>query len=198
MYKAHWPVPPCPGYSVTFGVSCWTAVPAQGSYSRSLCLECAPKAASPKPVQTEAHGARLGESFRLVHCRPLPLPMRKSRPREIVSGPMTTRRLPGFREQGPRSVSLQSMNWKVTGESTHYLFAEHFEHSPCDKASSALGTKRPCPRSGCATIEPLGHRVPLLPISSSVWSDRLILRSSSSSESVVLSVTGGQSEQSGS
>lgn len=95
----------CPGYSVTFRLSCCTAVPAgvsvQGHHAWESVFQGGLSQGS--PVGSWGCKAR-GEAFRIIRSCPLTLPMRTSGPREIASGPGTTRCPPGFGEQGHRSV----------------------------------------------------------------------------------------------
>lgn len=78
---------------------------------------CLSQASSKRSLQCKGGWKRPSESSVAAFS----LPNRKLRPKEIVSGPVPTCCPPGFREQGHRSVSLESMNSKVILIKAHII-----------------------------------------------------------------------------
>lgn len=130
------------------------------------------------------------ETFRTIRCSPLTLPMRTSKPRDVVSGPVTTCSPPGSGKQGHRSASLESANSKVTLMRTHSISlviimnADHVRKAvPWEPRDLVLDLALP-PLNILGTKFPSTH----LHFITCVVS-QLILRSLGSGESAVLSVT---------
>lgn len=90
-------------------------------------------------------------------CSPLTLPVRKSRPGEIVRGPVTTLSSRLWGAKLPRCEFGE--HEQVTDESARHLLGE--ECGPCRKGWGALGIKSTCPGS---LLPSLGILSKVLPV----------------------------------